>query len=274
MQRVDERIRDWNVVVQDTLETETSFLAFGARDNRPVVLKVVRRPGDEWRSGEVLRAFDARAVARVYEYAEGAVLMERLNPGTQLVALTLEGRDEQATEIIADVIQRMSHPGSPSEGFVTVADRGRGFERYLASGDDQIARGLVEQGQELYFRLCSSQRGVRLLHGDLHHYNILFDIKRGWTAVDPKGVLGELEYEVGASLRNPYEMPESFASREAVLARLKLYESRLKLDRDRALGWGFAQAILSAIWAVEDGYAIDESNTSMMLAKVIRSLLW
>jgi hypothetical protein len=33
-----------------------------------------------------------------------------------------------------------------------------------------------------------------------------------WIAVDPKGVIGEIEYEIGASLRNPYENPEIFAS--------------------------------------------------------------
>ena len=42
-----------------------------------------------------------------------------------------------------------------------------------------------------------------LLHGDLQHYNVLLDKDRGWVAIDPKGVVGELEYEVGALLRNP-----------------------------------------------------------------------
>jgi streptomycin 6-kinase len=45
---------------------------------------------------------------------------------------------------------------------------------------------------------------------DVNH--ILFDIERRWIAVDPKGVIGEIEYEIGASLRNPYENPEIFAS--------------------------------------------------------------
>src|SRR5262245_55062301 len=39
--RVDERVRDWGVVVQDTLETETSFLAFGNRAEQPGVLQVL-----------------------------------------------------------------------------------------------------------------------------------------------------------------------------------------------------------------------------------------
>jgi len=61
-ERVDERVRDWGVVVQGTLETEGSFIAFGKRGARSVVLKVIRQPGDEWRCGEVLAVEDGVAV--------------------------------------------------------------------------------------------------------------------------------------------------------------------------------------------------------------------
>src|SRR5215813_12637761 len=129
--RVEERVRDWGVVIQDILETQSSFIAFGKRGNQPVVLKVVRQPGDEWRCGEVLAAFNGSGTARVYEYIEGAVLLERLNPGTSLASLALEGRDEEATEILADVIGRLSHSPEPSseqlKAFVSAEDWGNGF---------------------------------------------------------------------------------------------------------------------------------------------------
>ena len=273
MIRVEEKVREWNVVVQDTLETQTSFVAFGTRGNQPVVLKVVRQQGDEWRSGEVLDAFDSRGVVRVYEYTEGAVLLERLDPGTSLAAIALDGRDEEATEIIAEVIQRMSTKREDLRGFATVEDWGKGFQRYLASGDNRIPIRLVEEGQRLYSDLCSTQQGLRLLHGDLQHYNVLFDSKRGWTAIDPKGVVGEVEYEIGASLRNPYEKPELFASAKTVQRRLDQYARKLKLEIDRALEWGFAQAVLSAIWTVEDGFDVDGENPSIMLANAIQPML-
>jgi streptomycin 6-kinase len=273
MERVEERIREWNVVVQDTLETESSFVALGTRGNQPVVLKVIRQPGDEWRCGEVLHAFDGRGLVRVYEYIEGAVLLERLNPGTSLAAIALNGRDEEATEIIAEVIQRMSQARESSRGFVTAEDLGKGFQRYLASGDNQIPISLVEESQHLYSDLCLTQQDVRLLHGDLQHYNILFDIERSWIAIDPKGVVGEIEYEIGAGLRNPYERPDVFASREAVQRRLSCYDRKLKLDINRVLEWAFAQAVLSAIWSVEDGFAVDANNPAIKLANAIHPML-
>jgi len=277
LERFEERVHDWNIVVQDTLETQSSLLAFGTRGNLPVVLKVIRQPGDEWRCAEVLDAFDGRGVARVYDRIEGAVLLERLNPGTSLASLALDGRDDEATEILSEVIQRMGGPiESPDETlkkFSTVECWGSAFQSYLESGDKQIADDLVERGQHLYLELCASQRCSRLLHGDLQHYNVLLDNDRGWIAIDPKGVVGEIEYEIGASLRNPCERPDLFVTTEMVERRLTIYEKRLKLDSDRASGWVFAQAVLSAIWSVEDGFAVDVRSPAIRLAKAMLPLL-
>jgi streptomycin 6-kinase len=83
MERVENCIRQWRVVVQGVLETQSSIVIFGNRGNLPVVLKVIRKLGDEWRCGEVLNAFDGTGTVQIYEYVEGAALLERLNPGTR-----------------------------------------------------------------------------------------------------------------------------------------------------------------------------------------------
>ncbi len=255
------------------------MIAFGTRNDRPVVLKVVKRPGDEWHSGEILKAFEGNGVARVYEHAPGAVLLERLSPGNSLVPIALNGEDEQATDILANVIQQMSARAtsmSLSESppaCATVEDWAKGFERYLQTRDEQLPRDLVEEGQRLYLGLCETQREARLLHGDLQHYNVLFDSERGWLAIDPKGVIGEIEYEIGAALRNPIERPDLFLSRSILDRRLKQFTARLDLDFERVLAWAFAQAVLSAIWEIEDGFAVVATNPSVRLAEAIRSMI-
>ena len=74
----------------------------------------------------------------------------------------------------------------------------------------------------MYVDLSGSQRSTRLLHGDLQHYNVLFDTDRGWLAIDPKGVVGELEHEIGAVLRNPDERPDLFLSSSVIERRNSL----------------------------------------------------
>ncbi|MGI8733394.1 MAG: aminoglycoside phosphotransferase family protein [Pyrinomonadaceae bacterium] len=272
LERIQQHARAWRLVVEDVFETETSAIASVTRDAQPLVLKVVKQQGDEWHSGKVLEAFAGNGVARVYKQAPGAMLIERLRPGNSLVSLALNGKDEKATNILAAVMQKMSAPEVPVL-CATTQDWARGFDRYIASGDIQISRHLVESGQRVYSDLSASQRRVRLLHGDLHHYNVLYDSDRGWLAIDPKGVAGELEYEVGAVLRNPFERPDLFASASTVERRLKQFTSILNLDFERALAWGFAQAVLSAIWEIEDGSQVDSTNPALGLAHVIQPML-
>lgn len=150
---------------------------------------------------------------------------------------------------------------------------GRGFERYAANGDPQIERHLVLEAHRLYSALCGSQSRQRLLHGDLHHSNVLLDAERGWVAVDPKGVVGEVAYEVGAALRNPYEQPAMFIEPRRVEKRVKRFALKLELDPTRVLAWAFEQAVLSAIWAVEDGFALKRDHPPIALALAIRPML-
>lgn len=175
-ERVEERIRAWNLTVESTSETPSSILVFGKRVGLPIVLKVSRQPGDEWHSGAVLAAFEGKGIVRAAEFEAGAVLLERLQPATSLAAIALQGRDDEATEILADVMQRMSPRNEGREAFVTVQEWGLGFARYLASDDPQIPRALVEQAQCAYTELCASQQNVRLLH--VRANEIILHLKR------------------------------------------------------------------------------------------------
>lgn len=266
--RVQQLARDWHLLVQESFETETSVVSFVTRDNQSLILKVIKQENDEWRAGEVLNAFADNGVPRVFEHSGGAMLLERLQPGNSLADLSRSGGDEEATEILASVIEKMT-PAATPDGYPKVQDWGKGFERYLATGDERIPRRLVDAAQRVFADLSASQSQTRLLHGDLHHYNVLFDSQRGWLAIDPKGVIGEVEYEIGAILRNPVEQPELFLSRSTIERRIEQLTVRLKLNRERVVAWAFAQAVLSAIWEIEDGFEIDGSNTSLKLAEVL-----
>ena len=269
--RRDDLAHRWLVTVAESFETESSLIAFGLRDAEPVVLKVVKQPCDEWRSGEVASAFGGRGMARVLEYEEGAALFERIVPGTELVELVRQGNDAAATEILADVIASMSPNAAPS-WCPTVHDWARGFTWYVDSGDTQIPAPLVHRAAEIYTELCATQRTTRLLHGDLQHYNVLRDQHRGWLAIDPKGVVGEVEYEMGAMLRNPLELPAILSKQAGIEQRIGILCDRLGLDAGRALRWAFAQAVLSAIWGVQDGYVVDSRSGPLRLARTIDAM--
>jgi streptomycin 6-kinase len=270
--RIDDRIDAWRIDVERMAETEGSILVFGQRDDQSIVLKIIRNQGDEWHSGNILSAFDGNGIVRVLDSVGGAVLLERLNPGSSLVSMALNGADDEATAILADVVGRMS-PRTPASTTPTVQEWADGFARHAASGGGQIPRPLFEAAQRVYSQLCASQSRPRLLHGDLHHYNVLLDSQRGWLAIDPKGVIGEPEYELGAALRNPYERSELFTNPVTIRRRVDGFARTLRLDAERILAWAFAQAVLSCIWAVEDGFLVRPGHACIVLANTIRPML-
>jgi streptomycin 6-kinase len=223
-------------------------------------------------SGDVLEAFGGRGMVRLCGREPGVLLLERLDPGTPLATVVLNGDDEEATRILARTIAAMI-PGSAPPGVPTAAAWGAAFDWYLASGDCRIPADLVDRARRVYISLCDSQSDVRLLHGDLHHDNILFDTTRGWVAIDPKGIIGELAYEVGAALRNPHTAPGLYANPAIIERRVDCFTRELHLDRTRVLGWAFSQAVLAAIWTIEDGLGREPRETWIALAGTMRSML-
>jgi streptomycin 6-kinase len=272
LHRLEERARAWSVAVEHTRDSATSLLGFGRRGGQPVVLKLVKQPGDEWQSGHIARAFDGHGIVRVLECDDGAVLLERLTPGYSLIRLTLNGRDDEAIDVLAETIQTMSGHAPPPE-CATVSGWAASFDRYVARDDGRIPPPLVPEAHRRFLSLEASQGERQLLHGDLHHYNVLFDSTRGWLAIDPKGVAGEVEFEIGAILRNPFERPDLFVSAAIVERRLARLARRLNINVARALEWGFAQAVLSAIWSLEDGFTIEADAPVLRLATAIWPML-
>jgi streptomycin 6-kinase len=255
---VDERFaahaRAWGVTVNEIRTTETSRLGFGTRGDRPVVLKVIRKEnGEEWRCGEVLAAFGGAGMIAPIAHEPGAVLMAHLTPGHDLVSLCSNGRDAEATDIIASLLQRMFAVSAHLGGIRSVDLMQPEFVQFRAGAEGIIPLNYVDRAEELFADLCATQRDVRLLHGDLHHNNVLFDGNAGWVAIDPWGVIGEKEFEVGASLRNPIDAPQLLNDPRVIERRLGTYEAMLNIDADRALKWAFASAVLGILWPCEPG---------------------
>jgi streptomycin 6-kinase len=220
-------------------------------------------PGDPGfqREAEALRLFDGRGAVRLLELdlGHGAMLLERLQPGVPLTAVR---DDEEATSIAAGVLKRLWRPVPPRHPFPSVSEWARGFDRLRRSfggGTGPMPAALVEKAERLFGELLVSQDEPALLHGDLHHANILTARREPWLAIDPKGVVGEPAYDTAALLHNPAEALEAPLPGKLLERRIDLLSEELGLDRVRVRGWGIAQAVLAAYWGLEDSGQVWEA---------------
>ena len=206
-----------------------------------------------------LRLYNGRGSVRLLEAdaKQGMLLLERLTPGTPLTTLVNDDQDDQATSLAASVMQKLWQPAPAEHDFPTVADWSQGLERlrtHFQGGTGPFPVRLIEEAETLFRDLLASMESPVLLHGDLHHDNILAAKRESWLAIDPKGVVGESAYEVGALLRNLWEDRQPLLNPQRILERrVAQLAEELSLDRARVRGWGVAQATLSAWWCFEDG---------------------
>jgi streptomycin 6-kinase len=244
----------WQLVANgDVLDTPSGSVLFVRRGAEPLVLKIVDAGGDEQLASPAYDYFSGRGAVTLVAREGRALLLERIAPGRPLSEQVLAGDDDGATAVLCDVMAALHRDAPPPADLATVEDWGADLSNDGAAGGP-LPLALVSRAAAVFDELCRSQGPRVCLHGDLHHDNVLRDARRGWLAIDPKGVIGERAYECGALLRNPTEDAPRFADPAIIDRRVRIICERLGLDRARVIGWCFAQAVLSAVWAMQDGH--------------------
>lgn len=238
-----------------------NYVGWATRDDgSPVVLKI-GIPDEEWRFEiAALQAFAGRGTVRVLETwpERRAFLLEALQPGRPLAE---EPDEDQAMQITANLLRQLWAPPPDGVAFPTIADWAQGLVRLRArfeGGTGPFPRALVERAESNYGQLLDAQGGPRLLNGDVHHWNILSSAAHtgGYAFIDPKGLLGEPEYDLMPWLRNNLPAGESPGQwRARITRRIDRFAELLDFDRQRLRAWAQAEAVLSAWWHYEDGHA-------------------
>ncbi len=122
-----------------------------------------------------------------------ALLLERARPGTDLAAMD----SAAATTIAVGAASRLWRPAAPPFRWI-----GDYVNESLTNATPQTpaARRLLQSGREVFDQMQIDNS--TLIHGDLHHHNIL-DAGTRYLAIDPKPMLGEPEFDVPPFLWNP-----------------------------------------------------------------------
>ena len=209
---------------------------------------------------DALRLFDGDGTARLVDSDEslGAMLLERLEPGALLLDVD---DDREATSVAAGLIVRLRRPVPPKHRFHDIWEWMQGLERLRSAfdgGTGPFPASLVAR-TEAHLHNPSGEKAM--LHGDLHHYNMLSAQREPWLAIDPKGIVGEPEYEAAAYLRNNLlDRPDP---RRTLSMRVDQLAAESGLDRERIIGWGLADRVLSAWWSYEESGRADEADLAV-----------
>jgi streptomycin 6-kinase len=234
-------------------EIRINYVAPATRaDGTSCVFKVSRWVDETSNEIAALRLWDGNGAARLLETDPdtGAMLIERLDPGTMLVEVA-ESDDDAATIIAAGILRQLWRPVPEQSGLRSLEDWCSAYDRNreaLTRGAGGFPATLFQRADASRRDLLASTEAQTVLHGDLHHFNVLRARRAEWLAIDPKGLVGDRCFDVCQFFRNPRDVPNGVNSR-----RLDLFCAELGLDRARTNAWCFVHAMLDACWDFEDG---------------------
>lgn len=221
------------------------------RDGAVAMLKLAASE-DERRGSRIMAWWGGRGAAPILAHANEALLMVRAE-GPRTLS---DESDSVATAILCRSVDalhcdRAEPPPAPPLARLFTALFEITDQRL--EGPRRVAGGLLE-----------SQQDVVLLHGDIHHANVLDFGEMGWLAIDPWGYRGERAYDYANILRNPTLERVTAPGRFDRCAAQIAAEARLELPR--LLRWIYAHAGLAAAWDMADGQDPSRSNAVLELA--------
>lgn len=120
----------------------------------------------------------------------------------------------------------------------------------------------VPRAQGLLRELLAEPQSPRLLHADFHQFNVLEAKGRTWCAIDPKGAVGDIGFELGPLLRNL--LLKTDRPHQRLTLRVRRVATELAQSPQWVLRWGFVHCVLSTLWLVEgEQPGLDDSLGSL-----------
>lgn len=237
----------WQLVPEgEPVSTLTSRLLPVSADGVPAVLKIALHE-EEKRGNALMIWWAGRGSARVLAHDGAALLMERAQGGASLAAYARGGCDDEASRIMCAVLDELHAPRDRPPPHLL------GLEEWFAplNAAARSHGGILRLSASAASDLLAHPREVAVLHGDVHHGNVLDFGARGWLAIDPKGLIGERYFDYANILCNPDH--ELAAAPGRLRRQVKVTAEAARLDPVRLLAWIVAWAGLSAAFLLEDG---------------------
>lgn len=229
---------------------------YSTRHKTDVVLKIFIKGTKEL---QALKLFNGNGYVTLLEYDQeyNGLLLENITPGNTLSTLFPQ-EDARSFEIMVELIKKMQKTDvtNHENEFETVADW---LELLHTFASKKISKDLLHKAYQLSQILLTKDQDKYLLHGDLHHENILqcadnpLD-SNSWVIIDPKGVIGPIEFEVIRFIFNPLPgLLQQHNPKEIIQRRIEQINRMFGFEKQRLLDWCFVQAVLSACWAEQGG---------------------
>ncbi|MFW5980720.1 MAG: aminoglycoside phosphotransferase family protein [Halanaerobiaceae bacterium] len=248
-------LEKWNIKEGEIGENLSyNLICFGISPEwGKVVIKIGVPHPDLFSEMTAISLYRGKNICRCYDKDEelGAMVLEKISPGFDLTFLD---SDKDKIEIASDLITNLYIKidkiyGLPAYG--EWLDKAfTGAREMNIAGEKMYS--LIDTAEEFFQELEAEDFPRVLLHGDLHHFNILKDREKDWRIIDPKGVIGIPVLEPARFMENQLHMIKEQEKLECLNYMIKIFSKKLKVSPEFTAKALLVDYVLSTCWSFEE----------------------
>jgi streptomycin 6-kinase len=198
-----------------------------------------------------LQIADGKCAVKFLNFDEKrhAMLLEKLTPGANLKEICSKD-DAKAVEIAIGVMRGLLKNPPENSTFQRLEDWFNGLKK---AGNTKFDRRIAVKAFNFFEESTFPAKQKFLLHGDLHHENILSAQREPCLAIDPKGIIGDIGYEIAVFLNNHLVWLSAEENlQEKLDDAVRRFSEAFEITPQDLKDWAFAQMVLSAWWTFEE----------------------
>lgn len=200
---------------------------------------------------KTLKFVDSKSLVKLLRFDEKrfAMLLERLKPGENLKTVCRD-TDAKAVKIAIETMSEFWRRAPAGYDFPMLE---KWFDGLAQAERVNFAPQYLSKARMFFEELNAATDPKMLLHGDFHHENILSAERKPFLAIDPKGIVGNIGYDIAVFLINHAEWlagkPDFKHKLDDAVAKFSAAFETSPRDLRR---WAFAHSVLSAWWTFEE----------------------
>ena len=210
----------------------------------------------------ILQEYENTRFCKVYEAdsTNGILLLERITPG---IRLREEPFLDKRLELFCEVFNRLHIQAVDKSNYPTYMGWASRITEYMRRRKDfEALTNRMIRAEQICLELCEKYSDEMLLHGDLHHDNILLDEKNYYRIIDPKGVIGDPVFDIPRFISNEFN---GFASNksDAMLDHdfdkkfsriVRIFSEKFAICKQDIRRLIYVEMCMAQCWNVESGY--------------------
>ena len=247
--KINYAVKRWELDQLEVIYEHVSKGVFSAQSKNfgSVILKVNQHIPQLESEYHMLAQLSGRHSCKVYAFDEsaGLLLEERVFPGT---VLRREASLEKRLQAFLQVFHEIHMP----------ADSGATYLNWLEKiceycSEHQVAEDMASRAHLFCAEMFEKYPDRVLLHGDLHHDNLLLRTDGSYAMIDPKGVVGPAIMDLPRFILNELDTDHVCPDRQHIEEVIRLLGEQSGYPVADIEKLYYMEAVLANIWCVEDG---------------------